>query len=71
MYRLLNARIHHYRFLQEQNFTKSDKTAPKENNIITTQRYFFILEILDKQAFNRTLFNPMLFLSVLRIQEPL
>ncbi len=80
--------IHHYRFLQEQNFTKinkilqkltkfyrnqqnftkNDKIAPKENNVITIQRYFFVLEILDKQAFNNASFNPVLFLSVLRIQ---
>ncbi len=32
------------------------------------QMYFFLLEILDKQAFNRALFNPVLFVSVLRIQ---
>ncbi len=62
------AGIHHYRFLQEQNFTKIDKIAPKENNIITMQRYFFVLEILDKQAFNQAPFNPVLFLSVLRNQ---
>ncbi len=32
------------------------------------QRYFFVVEILDKQAFNQAPFNPVLFLSVLRIQ---
>ncbi len=40
----------------------------KENNVNTMQRYFFILEILDKQAFNQAPFNPVLFLSVLRFQ---
>ncbi len=60
--------ILYYSFHQEQNFTKIDKIAPKENNVITMQRYFFVLEILDKEAFNRAPFNPVLFLSVLRIQ---
>ncbi len=49
-------------------FLKIDKIVPKKNNIITMQRYFFVLEILDKQAFNQAPFNPVLFLSVLRIQ---
>ncbi len=60
--------IHHYRFLQEQNFTKIGKVALKENNVNTMQRYFFVLEMLDKQAFNWAPFKPVLFLSVLRIQ---
>ncbi len=30
---------------------------------------FFILEILDEQAYNQAPFNPVLFLSVLRIHE--
>ncbi len=55
-------------YKNQQNFTKIDKIDPKENNVITTQRYFFVLEILDKQAFNRAPFNPVLFSSVLRIQ---
>ncbi len=38
-------------------------------SIITAQRYFFVLEILDQQGFNQAPFNPVLFLSVLRIHE--
>ncbi len=49
-------------------FRESPKIAPKENNVITMQRYFFVLEILDKQAFKWAPFNPVLFLSVLPIQ---
>ncbi len=40
-----------------------------KKNVITAQRYFFALEILDQQTFNQPPFNPVLLLSVLRIHE--
>ncbi len=55
-------------YKNQQNFTKIDKIAPRKNNVITMQRYFFVLEILDKHSFDPAPFNSVLFLSVLRIQ---
>ncbi len=63
---IVSSRTKFYR--KQPNFTKIDKIAPKENIVIAMQRYFFVLEILDKQAFKWAPFNPVLFLSLLPIQ---
>ncbi len=52
-----------------QKSTKLCQLAWNENNVITVQRYFFLLEILDQQAFNQAPFNSVLFLSELPIHE--